>query len=121
MGRDETFLDAPPGYSRAVRTVIEGLRSLHGSPLALVPLTAEGLLGALLVSLGVLPAEGATAPATAVFPLDVYFDVKSAIAYAPGWWWVVGALGLSILVRGGVLAATLWLADGAPGAFASAW
>lgn len=78
-------------------------------------------MGAVLVIGGAFPASGASAPATAAFPFDVFFDLKQSIAFAPGWAWVVAAMGLGLLVRAAVLSSTLWLAEGAPGSFAFAW
>jgi hypothetical protein len=104
-----------------MRTLVAGLRALRRAPAAILPLAIEGLMGALLVAFRAFPADGAAAPATAAFPLDVYFDVKQALAYAPGWAWFVAAVGLGVLVRGGVLASTLWLSEGRPGSFATGW
>lgn len=104
-----------------MRTLLAGLRVVQRAPRALLPLAAEGTFGAVLVIAGAFPASGASAPATAAFPFDVYFDLKQSIAFAPGWAWVVAAMGLGLLVRAAVLSSTLWLAEGAPGSFAFAW
>lgn len=104
-----------------MRTLLAGLRAVRRAPAALAPLALEGLVGALLVVTGAFPESAASAPATASFPLDVYFDVKQSLAYARGWAWFAAAVGLGIMVRSGVLAATLWLGEGRPGPFARAW
>lgn len=104
-----------------MRTVLAGVRAVRRAPEALAPLAIEGVLGAALVAFGAFPGDAGSATATASFPLDVYFDVKQSLAYALGWAWFVAAVGLGILVRSGVLAATLWLSEGRPGPFAGAW
>lgn len=104
-----------------MRTILAGIRALRKTPLAAVPLVAEGVLGGLLVLAGAIPSTAAGVPSTAVFPLDIFFDLKQSIAFGQDWSYVVAALGLAIVVRGGVLAATLWLSEGRPGSFALAW
>ena len=71
--------------------------------------------------IGTIPASAGGVPSTAVFPLDIFFDIKQSIAFARDWNYVIAALGVAILVRGAVLAATLWLSEGRPGSFALAW
>ncbi len=93
-----------------VRTLGAGLDSLKRSPAALLPLTIEGGVVALLFLDGRMPDGGGGAAAPAAFPFDLYFDLKQAIAFAPGWPAFVGLVVLSILVRGAILASTLWLA-----------
>lgn len=78
-------------------------------------------MGALLVATRAFPVGAASAPATAVFPLDVYFDVKQSLAAAPGWAWFVAAIGFGVLVRAGVLASTFWLSENRPAPFAQGW
>ncbi|MFN2588972.1 MAG: hypothetical protein ABR613_12765, partial [Actinomycetota bacterium] len=95
-----------------MRTILAGLRTLREAPLALAPLAAEGAVAALLVLTGAFPGNGTAATSNAVFPLDVYFDLKQALAHGRGWPWFAAAAGASILLRGAVLAATLWLKDG---------
>lgn len=104
-----------------MRTLLAGIRAVRRVPAALAPLAIEGLVGAVLVVAGAFPASAASVPATASFPLDVYFDVKQSLAYARGWAWFAAAVGLGILVRGGVLATTLWLGEGRPGPLSHAW
>jgi hypothetical protein len=104
-----------------MRTVVAGLRALRRSPVAMIPLALEGIVGGILVATRAFPADAAAAPSTAAFPLDVYFDLKQSLAYAPGWAWFVAAIGLGLLVRGGVLAATFWLSEGRPGPFSTGW
>lgn len=94
---------------------------LRRAPVALVPLSAEALVVAALIVGGALPASGASVAAAAVFPLDIFFDLKQVLAFAASWSWVAAAVALSVLVRAGALAATLWLSDGGEGAFALAW
>jgi hypothetical protein len=104
-----------------MRTLLAGFRAVRRAPAALAPLVLEGLIGAILVGAGAFPAGAASVPSTASFPLDVFFDVKQSLAYAPGWAWFAASVGLGILVRAGVLATTLWLGEGRPGPFARAW
>lgn len=107
-----------------MRTVLAGLKVLRDSPRALVPLTIEAIAVAFLVAFdlsSVFPRDGTTAAAAAVFPLDVYFDLKQSLAWAFSWTSFVAAIGLAVVLRGATLAATLWLADGAPGPFVVAW
>ncbi len=94
-----------------MRTILAGLRTLRDAPLALAPLAAEGFLAALLVLTGAFPGDGAAAASAAAFPLDVFFDLKQALAHGRGWPWFAAAMALSVVVRAGVLAATLWLSD----------
>jgi hypothetical protein len=104
-----------------VRTIVAGLRGLRDAPLALAPFAAESVLGGVLVLTGAFPANGAVAASAAVFPRDVYFDVKQALAHGRGWPWFVAASALSVVVRGGVLALTLWLKDARRAPLAVAW
>jgi hypothetical protein len=104
-----------------MRTILAGIRALRRTPLATLPLTIEGLIGAVLILVGAIPATGAGVPSTAAFPLDIFFDLKQAVAFSTGWGYFAAAVGLGILVRSGILAATLWLSDGRPGPFAVAW
>jgi hypothetical protein len=104
-----------------MRTILAGIRALRRTPLASLPLTIEGLIGALLVLLGAIPSTGAGVPSTAAFPLDIFFDVKQSVAFAEGWWYFAGAVAFGVVVRSAVLASTLWLSDGRPGSFAVAW
>lgn len=94
-----------------MRTLIAGIFTLRRAPMAIVPLASEGVVAAALVVAGVFPASGASAAATAIFPLDVFFDLKQSLAMAPSHLTFVALIGASILVRGTALAVTLWLAD----------
>ena len=104
-----------------MRTILAGIRALRKTPLAAVPLVAEGILGGILILAGAIPTSAAGVSSTAVFPLDIFFDLKQSIAFGQNWSYVVAALGLAVIIRGGILAATLWLAEGRPGSFALAW
>jgi len=104
-----------------VRTLLAGLRGIRRTPFALVPLVAEGAVASGLLLLGAFPRTGASAPAVAAFPLDVYFDLKQALAHAPGWLPFLGAVALSIGVRSAALAGTLWLHEERRGSFTAAW
>ncbi len=72
---------------------------------------------ALLVLLGVLPAVGTNAPAGAVFPVDVYFDVKQMLSATSSWPRAFLWLTLACLVRAAVLTTVLTLLDGKEGRF----
>ena len=104
-----------------MRTLLAGFRSLRRTPLAALPLAVEGIVGAILVLAGAIPASSAGVPATAVFPLDIFFDLKQSIAFGRDWTYVVAAIGLAIFIRAGVLGATLWLSDGRRGSFPLVW
>jgi hypothetical protein len=104
-----------------VRTILAGLRAVRRAPVAAIPLVAEGAVGAVLIAAGTLPAAATAAPATAAFPLDVYFDVKQSIAFGKSWLWVGAAMALSLPLRSLVLAATFWLQDGRSGSFLLSW
>lgn len=104
-----------------MRTIVAGLRGLREAPLALAPFAAEGLVGGVLVLAGVFPANGAAAASAAVFPLDVYFDVKQSLANAHGWPSFLVAVIVSAAVRGAVLALTLWLGEERRGSLAATW
>ncbi|HEX2295274.1 MAG TPA: hypothetical protein VHN37_08200 [Actinomycetota bacterium] len=104
-----------------MRTIVAGLRGLRDAPLALAPFAAEGVLAGVLVLTGAFPGDGAAAASAAVFPLDVFFDVKQALAHGRGWPWFGAAASLSVVVRSGVLALTLWLKDERRGDLAVTW
>ena len=70
---------------------------------------------------GAIPASSAGVASTAAFPLDIFFDLKQSIAFGQDWSYVIAALGLAVLLRGGVLAATFWLLEERPGSFVLAW
>lgn len=90
-----------------MQTILGGIASARSAPLALAPLTAEGLLGAALVAGGVIPPAAGSAAATAVFPADVYFDLKQALVMLPTWPWFMLAIALLLGLRATVLYLTL--------------
>ena len=94
---------------------------LRDAPGAVVPLAIQGLLAAVLVIAGAFPGTGAAGASGAVFPLDVYFDVKQALAYSAGWAWFAAAISVSVLCRSAVLATTLWLRHGRRPSLTRAW
>jgi hypothetical protein len=104
-----------------VRTLAAGISRFKESPVALLPITAEGVVGGVLIALGVLPHTGTAAAVGGAFPLDVFFDVKQALAQASSWPIFAVAIVASIGVRSGVLAATLAAAAGSFDGFASLW
>jgi len=69
------------------------------------------LLAALLL-LGLVPANGTVAPAAAVWPFDLYFDLKQTVAFSSGWLAFGVILVVLILFRSMLLALTATLADG---------
>lgn len=81
-------------------------------PLAAVPLTIEGLLFAALILFGWLPAEASVAPAAAVFPFDLYFDLKQSVAFSSGWVLFGVSVAALVLFRTALLALTAAFADG---------
>jgi hypothetical protein len=87
----------------------------------MIPLALEGAVAAGLIAAGAFPATGVSAPAAAVFPFDIYFDLKESLAHATGWAWFLGALVLSVAIRSMALATTLWLADSPRPSLAMMW
>lgn len=71
-------------------------------------------MAGLLVALGVIPHSGASAGAAAVFPMDVFFDVKQVLAQSSSWPRLVIVLVVLVLLRGAVLASTIALSDEGP-------
>lgn len=76
-----------------------------------MPLAVEGVVAGVLVVAGVFPASGASAASAAVFPLDVFFDLKQNLASASSRLVFLALVVTSIVARGLALALTLWLAD----------
>jgi hypothetical protein len=104
-----------------MRSLLAGISALQRAPAALAPLTIEGLiLGALIVA-GAIPARAAYIGATAAFPLDVYFDLKHALAFAHSWPFFLVLVFVSLVVRAGVLGATLWLAEDGRASLLEVW
>jgi hypothetical protein len=83
-------------------------------------MAVESLVVAALIVAGVLPASGASAAAAAAFPLDLFFDVKQGLAVTSGWLSFAVVFVMAVLLRGGVLVTTLWLAEERPGPLAPA-
>jgi hypothetical protein len=112
----EMILWSPLEWSLAslpqMRTLAAGVRALRRAPLAVAPLTVEGLIAAALIVNRNFPASGVSAPAAAVFPLDVYFDLKQALTHAHAWPWFIVAMALSVTLRTLALTLTLCLAGG---------
>lgn len=104
-----------------MRTLAAGTRALRRNPIAMLPLTLEGVIAGILIIAGVFPATAESAVAGAVFPLDLYFDLKQNLAFSHSWPMFVATLLFSALARGGVLASTLWLAEERRGAIAFPW
>lgn len=82
---------------------------------------AQGVVGAALLWAGAWPTGGSSAAGIAAFPLDVFFDLKQALATGSSWSYVLAAFILSTLVRSFTVSATLWLGDGAGGPFIRPW
>ena len=95
-----------------MQTLKAGTRAILDRPLAALPLTLEGLLLAALLLLDMVPANGTVAPAAAVWPFDLYFDLKETVAYSSSWLTFGLTLAALILVRSTLLALTATLADG---------
>ena len=94
-----------------MRTLAAGISRFRATPFALAPIAAEGVIGGLLIGLGIVPSSGASAMIGAVFPLNVFFDVKQGLAQTSSWWvWGV-AMFLSIALRSASLAGTIVIAD----------
>lgn len=104
-----------------MRTLAAGSAALRRTPIAMLPMTIEGIVAGILVAVGAFPQGAESAISGAIFPLNLYFDLKQSLAFAASWPAFVGVLMLSVLVRGGSLAATLWLAEGRHGGPALAW
>ncbi len=104
-----------------MRAVLAGIDVFKRAPLALVPLSIEGLVVALLMLFGALPIQATSILAGGSFPLDVYFDMKHLLAFSHGWVMFAVLAALSVVVRGGVLATTLWLAEDATGNLLVVW
>jgi hypothetical protein len=98
-----------------MRTLAAGVRVVSTRPLAAAPLLIEGIVAGGLVALHALPAGVAVAPASAVFPLDIFFDLKQGLALSTAWPVFGLVILIAVVIRGIVLGSTLWLADGAAG------
>ena len=94
---------------RAVRVIRAGSKAIKQTPLAVVPYVLQALLAAIAVLIGLFPGGPSGAAAAGAFPFGSYFDVKQGLAYTDGWPAFALVISLSILIRGGVLAATLFL------------
>ena len=94
-----------------MRTLAAGISRFRATPFAVVPITAEGVFGGILIGLGIVPSSGAAATIGAAFPLNVFFDVKQALAQTSSWWMWGAVMLLSIVLRSASLAATIAIAD----------
>jgi hypothetical protein len=74
----------------------------------MLPMTLEGIVAGALVLIGAFPSSAESAIAGALFPLDIYFDLKQSLAFSFSWPTFTASVLLSVLVRSGSLAATLW-------------
>ena len=104
-----------------MRTLAAGSRALRRTPLAVLPMGVESLILGVLVAVGAMPRGAESAAAGAVFPLNLYFDLKQALAFSMSWAAFAAALLLSLLVRCAVVGFTLWFADGRRGPAAAPW
>lgn len=84
-------------------------------------MTVEGLIGGILIAVGLLPPSGASAAVGAAFPLDVFFDLKQALAQTSSWPLFALVMIVAVLVRSGVLAATVAASRGGFEDFLSLW
>lgn len=92
-----------------MRVIRAGSKAIKQTPLAVVPYVLQALLAAIAVLIGLFPGGPSGAAAAGAFPFGSYFDVKQGLAYTDGWPAFALVISLSILIRGGVLAATLFL------------
>lgn len=104
-----------------MRSLLAGISALQRAPSALAPLTIEGLIFGALIVAGPVSARAAYIGATAAFPLDVYFDLKHALAFARSWPLFLGLVLVSLVVRAGVLGLTLWLAEDRQASLLKVW
>lgn len=104
-----------------MRTLAAGTRALRRNPVAMLPMTLEGVVAGLLIVAGAFPASAESAISGAVFPLDVYFDLKQSLAFGESWPLFAATLLFSAVARSGVLASTLWLAEERNGSIVFPW
>ncbi|MGH2735366.1 MAG: hypothetical protein ACRDKZ_07295 [Actinomycetota bacterium] len=104
-----------------MRTLSTGLLTLRRFPLAGMPMLLEGLVAALLIGSGVIPADGGSAAVAAAFPLDLFFDVKHWMAFTPDWPVFLVALTAAVVIRSAVLAGVLYFAQESHWGFLQAW
>jgi hypothetical protein len=87
----------------------------------MVPMTLEAILVGILIIVGAFPATAESAIAGAVFPLDVYFDLKQNLAFSHSWPVFAATVLFSVVARSGILASTLWLAERRGGSVMFPW
>lgn len=87
----------------------------------MLPMTVEGIIAGILIAAGVFPASAESVISGALFPLDVYFDLKQNLAFSHSWGVFAAAVLFSVLARSGVLASTLWLAEERKGPLVFPW
>ena len=104
-----------------MRSLVGGLRVVQRAPNAIVPGVVEGVVVGLLMVVRILPSDGSAASATAVFPFDVYFDLKAALTERASWWSFLATMAAAIALRSAMLSLSLWLADGAPPSYGRRW
>ena len=104
-----------------MRTLAAGTRALRRNPIAMLPMALESIIAGALILLGAFPATAESAISGAMFPLNVFFDLKQNLAFSPSWATFLATLLFSTVVRGGVLASTLWLAEERRGSILYPW
>lgn len=87
----------------------------------MLPMTVEAVIAGILIIVGAFPATAESAISGAVFPLDLYFDLKQNLAFSHSWPAFAATLLFSAVVRSGVLASTLWLAEQREGPVVYPW
>lgn len=104
-----------------MRTLAAGTRALRRNPIAMLPMTAEGIAAGILIATGAFPATAESAISGAVFPLNLFFDLKQNLAFSSSWPAFLATLLFSAVVRSGLLASTLWLAERRKGTVVYPW
>ena len=87
----------------------------------MLPMTVEGIVAGILIATGAFPATAESAISAAVFPLNLFFDLKQNLAFSSSWPTFVATLLFSAMLRSGLLASTLWLAEQRRGPIVYPW